>query len=358
MGEVDVFVHTEVPNRVVFGAGARWRLGEEVDRLAITRVVVVSGSRSKAFAEELGDACGNRVVGVLPDAVMHVPSQLAEKTAATVADLGADGIIAVGGGSAIGLAKAVARRTELAVVALPTSYSGSEMTPIWGETEGGVKTTGRSWDVKPRTVIYDVELTTSLPEQLTVTSAVNAVAHAVEALYAPDASPVHKVVAEDGIRMAVSALGRVRDPGDAGARTELLTAAWMCGTVLGSTTMGLHHKLCHLLGGRLDLPHAETHAVLLPHVMAFNLVPGGDARARADRAIGDAPAARALWDRIGTMGGPRSLSELGMERSQLAGIVDQALAQQVANPRMVDREQLTGLLSRALEGTEPVEDPA
>lgn len=356
MVDVDGFVHTEVDSRVVFGWGTRWSVGEELERLGARRAVVVSGRRSSDVAHELAGTCGGRAVAVLPHATMHVPTELADRTRDTVAELGADSIIAIGGGSAIGLAKAVARRSPLEIVAVPTSYSGSEMTPIWGETRDGTKTTGRSAEVKPRTVVYDVELTMSLPPAFSVSSAVNAIAHAVEGLYAPDASPVRRLVAEAGIHDAVMALPRaVAAPEDRRARTELLQAAWMCATVLASTTMGLHHKLCHSLGGTLNLPHAETHAVVLPHVMAYNLLPGSEARARAARAIGQPDPARELWRRVVSMGGPRCLGDLGMRAADVGVIVAQVTAATSSNPRSVEPDELARLLSRALAGEEPAE---
>lgn len=356
MADADAFVHDEVECRVVFGPGSRWRVAEELDRLGVQRAAFISGQRSSEMAHALAETCNERAAALLPHATMHVPTELAERTARTVADLGADGLVAVGGGSAVGLAKAVARRQGSVILAVPTSYAGSEMTPIWGETCDGAKATGRSPEVRPRTVLYDVELTVSLPAPFTVTSAMNAIAHAVEGLYAPDASPIRRVVAEEGIRKALTALPHaVAGPECTRARGELLEAAWMCATVLGSTTMGLHHKLCHLLGGTLNLPHAEAHTVLLPHVMAYNLLPGGDARARAARAVGHPNPAQELWRRVGSMGGPRSLQELGMARPDVTVIVEQAMAGAFTNPRAVGSDELFDLLSRALVGEEPVE---
>jgi len=357
VADPDAFVHTEVDNRVVFGTGTRWSVADELDRLGVRRAAVISGKRSGELAEALANTCGERAVAVLPHATMHVPTELAERTAHMVSDLGTDAIVAIGGGSAIGLAKAVARRTAVVILAVPTSYSGSEMTPIWGETSNGIKTTGRSAEVKPRTVIYDVELTMSLPAAFTVTSAVNAIAHAIEGLYAPDASPIRRLVAEEGITKAVAAMPRaVATPGDRGARTALLGAAWMCATVLASTTMGLHHKLCHVLGGTLNLPHAEAHTVVLPHVMAYNLLPGVEARARAARAIGHPDPANALWQLVASAGGPRSLGELGMTTADIPMVVEQVTSATFSNPRTVGPDALAGLLRRAVAGDTPVGD--
>jgi maleylacetate reductase len=209
---------------------------------------------------------------------MHVPAGIVHDTAGRDAALGADGCVAVGGGSAIGLGKAVALRHDLPGVAVPTTYAGSEMTPIWGITEGGTKRTGRDPRVLPVSVLYDPELTVTLPADLSVTSGMNAVAHAVEGLYAPDASPVISLMAEEGTRSLATALPAVvADGGDLDARAEAQFGAWLCVAVLGVTPMSLHHKLCHALGGTLDLPHAATHAVVLPHVLACNAPAVADA---------------------------------------------------------------------------------
>jgi maleylacetate reductase len=286
---------------------------------------------------------------------MHVPIEVADRARDVAAELGADGCVAVGGGSAIGLGKAIALKHGLPVVAIPTTYAGSEMTPVWGLTEAGQKRTGRDNRVLPRSVLYDPELTVSLPAALSAASGMNALAHAVEALYAPDASPVVSLMAEEAVRSLAAALPRVvADGNDLDARSDALYGAWLCGSVLGATTMSLHHKLCHTLGGTLNLPHAQTHTVVLPHALAFNAPAVPDALAALSRALGGAPdPARELWELAGRLGAPRSLSELGMEEADIARVADLAVAAPYANPRPVTREGVETLLRTAWLGSPP-----
>jgi maleylacetate reductase len=292
---------------------------------------------------------------VLAEARMHVPIEVADRARDRARELDADGCVAVGGGSAIGLGKAIALEHGLPVVAVPTTYAGSEMTPIWGLTDGGAKRTGRDPRVLPKSVLYDPELTLTLPAGLSATSGMNAIAHAVEGLYAPDASPVVSLMAEEGVRALGGALPAVvADGGDLDARAEAQYGAWLCGAVLGATTMSLHHKLCHTLGGTLDLPHAQTHTVVLPHALAYNAPAAPQAVAALSRALGRTPdPARELWELAGRLGAPRSLRELGMAEEDIARIADLAVASPYANPRPVTRDAVAALLRAAWAGAPP-----
>jgi maleylacetate reductase len=229
------------------------------------------------------------------------------------------------------------------------------MTPVWGLTEGGQKRTGRDVRVLPRSVLYDAELTLTLPAGMSVASGLNAVAHAVEGLYAPDATPIISLMAEEGTRALSVALPRVAaDGGDLDARAEAQYGAWLCGAVLAATTMSLHHKLCHTLGGTLDLPHAQTHTVVLPHALAYNQPAAPDAVAALSRALGgNSDPARALWELAGRLGAPRSLAELGMQEADIPRIADLAVANPYANPRPVTRDGVEALLRAAWAGDAP-----
>ena len=273
---------------------------------------------------------------------------------AVVARERVDGLVAVGGGSTIGLAKAIALRTGLPQVAIPTTYAGSEMTDILGETEGGAKTTRRSEAVRPEAVIYDVELTRSLPPGLSATSGLNAIAHAAEALYARDGNPVIALMAEEGVRALAAALPAiVADPGDMAARGDALYGAWLCGLCLGSASMALHHKLAHVLGGSFDLPHAETHAVLLPHAVAYNAPAAPVAMARLAHALGGRNPALALFDLAGRLGAPRALRDIGMPEDGLDRAVEAAVANPYWNPRPLEAGALRALLADAWAGRPP-----
>ncbi|WP_326835125.1 maleylacetate reductase [Amycolatopsis rhabdoformis] len=341
-----------LPARVVFGAGSVARLAEETDHAGLRRVLVLCTPTQRGLAGHATAILGERAVGVFEQARMHVPLATISDALVVAAELGADGCVAAGGGSTIGLAKALSLRAGLPYVALPTTYAGSEMTPIWGLTEDFRKLTGRDRSVLPRAVVYDPELTATVPAATAVTSGLNAIAHAVEALYAPDSSPPIAAMAERGIRDLVEALP-VLGTGtpDAATRATALQGAWLCGTCLGATTMGLHHKVCHVLGGLLDLPHAETHAAMLPHVAAFNLPAAPDAAAAVRRALNAPDAAAALSKLVTESGAPSSLAELGVRRSQLRAVAEETLITPYANPRPINRQDLLHLLEKAWSGT-------
>ena len=348
------FSYQPLPVRVVFGEGVLGDLPAETGALGLGRVLVLSTPGRRADAERVAGLLGDRAAGVHAGAVMHVPADAAAEARRVAGSVAADGLVSFGGGSAVGLAKAVARETGLPIVAVPTTYAGSEMTPTWGMTEGGVKRTGRDPRVLARTVLYDPSLTLGLPPSVSAASAMNAVAHAVEALYAPDASPIVSLMAEEAVRALSGALPEVvGDPGGLPARGRALYGAWLCGTCLGATTMGLHHKLCHILGGSLNLPHAETHAVLLPHALAYNAPAAPDAMRALRRALGHDDPARALWELAGSLGLPRSLSGLGADPVHLDAVVTRAAAGGYANPRPVEEPALRALLENAWHGHPP-----
>jgi len=349
------FTYQALPMRVVFGPGALGKLPDEVTALGLSRVLVLCSPEQEAMGRSVASGLGALAAGVLPEARMHVPVEVAARARDLAAELGADGCVAVGGGSAIGLGKAIALEHGLPVIAVPTTYAGSEMTPVWGLTEGGRKRTGRDERVLPRSVLYDPELTLTLPAGMSAASGMNAVAHAVEALYAPDATPIISLMAEEGARALAAALPRVvADGADLDGRSQAQYGAWLCGAVLAATTMSLHHKLCHTLGGTLDLPHAQTHTVVLPHALAYNQPAAPDAVAALSRALGGTPdPARELWELAGRLGAPRSLRELGMAEADIPRVVEQAVAEPYANPRPVTADGVTALLEDAWAGRPP-----
>jgi maleylacetate reductase len=347
----DGFVYDALPMRVVFGPGRLGTLADEVARLGVRRVLVLATPRQRGLAERAVDVLGELAVGIFDQARMHVPTDTVAAASEITACLDVDGCVAIGGGSTIGLGKALALRHGLPILAVPTTYAGSEMTPIWGLTDNGRKHTGRDRAVLPRTVLYDPTLTVALPAGVSATSGLNALAHAVEALYAPDGSPVVSAMAERGVRNLAAALPAVvNDPNDLDARIVALQGAWLCGACLGATTMGLHHKLCHVLGGSLDLPHAETHAVVLPHVAAYNLPAVPAARAALGRALDTDDPAAALAALADTLGPPRGLSELGVTVDDLPAVVAEVLANPYSNPRPVTPEDLEQIVHAAWSG--------
>ncbi len=341
------------PVKVRFGAGVRRHLAEEVEALGACRALILSTSGRAETARQLASGLGGRACGTFAKAAMHTPVEVTREAVAKATDLQADCIIAVGGGSTTGLGKAIAYRTDLPQIVVPTTYSGSEATPILGQTENGIKTTLTDSKVQPEVILYDAELVQGLPVGITVTSALNAMAHAVETLYAKDRNPLSSALALEGLKAFREALPAViKSPHDLNARGKTLYGAWLCGSVLGQVGMALHHKLCHTLGGSFGLPHAETHAILLPHTAAYNegavreiLQPAADLFGGG---LGDG-----LYAFAGQMGAPRALRDIGLNRSDLDKAVELAVRNPYWNPRPVERSAIRELLQRAFEGAPP-----
>ncbi len=347
------FAYEALPGRVVFGAGSLERVAEEVERLGAQAALVLCTPGQRRLAEDAAASLGGVAVGVFAGAVMHVPVEAASAAVAEARRVGADCCVAVGGGSTIGLAKAIALETGLPIVAVPTTYAGSEMTPIWGLTSGGRKQTGRDRRVLPRSVIYDPLLTLSLPASISGPSGINAMAHCVEALYAPDGNPIISLLAEEGIRALRTSLPLiVAEPANVAARSHALYGAWLSGTALGSVSMGLHHKLCHTLGGSFNLPHAAVHTILLPQVVAYNRG-AAEAIGRMSRALGTADPAVAIYDLALAIGAPTALREIGMRAEDLAAAAELAMRNPYTNPTPVTRAGVQRLLEDAFVGRRP-----
>ena len=348
------FTYQALPARVIFGAGSLALLPEEIERLGASRALVLSTPEQRDQARMVADKIGARAAGIFDRAVMHVPIATAEAARDEARRLGADCCVAVGGGSTTGLAKAIALVSPLPILAVPTTYAGSEMTPIWGLTEGGIKKTGRDPKVLPRTVIYDPSLTVTMPPMLSATSGMNAIAHCVEALYAQDANPIVSLMAEEGIRaLAASLPAVVKRPDDLEARSQALYGAWLAGASLGAVGMALHHKLCHVLGGTFNLPHAETHTVVLPYAAAYNAKAAPEAMRRVARALGADEAALGLHRLAAAMGAPTGLAQLGMKHEDLDRAADLAVRDPYYNPRPITREDIRAVLEDAYRGGPP-----
>ncbi len=354
------FVYASPPQRIVFGAGRLADLGAELAQLGAHRALIVCTPRGRVQAERVEADADGRCAGIFDGAVMHVPIETARDARAAAARLGADSLVAIGGGSTIGVAKAIALERALPILAIPTTYSGSEATSVVGITEAGLKTTRKDARVLPKTVIYDPALTLDLPLQVSVPSGINAIAHAAEALYSADANPITDLMAREGIAAIARSLPRLRpwNAGDQGAdavssREDALYGAWLCGTVLGQVGMGLHHKLCHTLGGSFNLPHAQTHTVVLPHALAFNAGAAPQAMQRIARAIGADQAAAGLFDLAKSLGAPTSLAQLGMREADLDRACELAMRDRYPNPRAIDARAIRLLLQDAYEGRRP-----
>lgn len=348
------FIHQGLPARVVFGPGRRAAVPEEVDRLGLSRVLVLTTPGHTGMVEDIVRRLGDRVAAFHPHAVVHVPAEVAAAATGRAREVNADGLLAVGGGSAIGLGKAVAKNIALPLVAVPTTYAGSEMTSIWGTTDGAVKTTGRDARVLPATVVYDPELTLTLPADLSAASGLNALAHAAEALYAPDVSPLLVQTAGEAVRSLAGALPRIVEaPGDIEARSDALVGAWLAGVCLGTAAMSLQHKLCHILGGTFDLPHAQTHANVLAHVLAFNLPAAPQARAVLSHALGAVDPAGHVYDLVARLGVAQPLRALGLPPDAPETVARLAVQAPYANPRPVSAADVRRIVQDAYDGTRP-----
>src|SRR5215510_2749027 len=340
------FIHDIQCQRVVFAPGAVACVADEAARLGLNRALVIATPGSGArLGGRLVEILGARGAGLHAQAALHVPKPVAE--AGIAAARGADGLVAAGGGAGIGLAKIIARDLGLPIIAVPTTYSGSEATAIWGLSDGERKFTGKDMRVLPRTIVYDPELTLALPAATSAASAMNAIAHCVEGLWVPDRTPFLAALATDATRRFGIYLPRViADGGDREARAECLVAAWLAGVVLASGT-GLQHKLAHVLGG-LGLPHAETHAIILPHVTRFNLAAAPDARGRLARALGsDDPAAK-LAGFVQDFPIPKRLRDVGLDKARIPEVAKQAAALGIKAPRPVSADDAAALLTAAL----------
>jgi maleylacetate reductase len=341
------FSYEALPGRVVSAPGALGDVGDEVTRLGGVRVFLIVDNAAQAYGDTVEQQLGDRCAARWNEAIQHVPTAL---------DARADILVSIGGGSATGLAKIIALDTKLPIIAVPTTYAGSEMTPIYGSTGERHKRVGKSMDVLPKTVIYDPNLTLGLPTSVTGPSAFNAIAHSVEALWMPQANPITSAIAIEGVRAIAASLATVmHNPTNVDARGELQYGACLSGMSLAQTGTGLHHKLCHVLGGTFNLVHADTHSVILPHALAFNAraIPNELPRLAAALGVAANDAAGGLWDLAKASGVPTSLAELGLQRNDLAEAADRAAAEITANPVPVDRNKLLKLLENAFDAARP-----
>lgn len=348
------FVHDTLPQRVCFGSGeAAAHLTAQAAELGATRIMLIAAKPETQLADT--------ITGDLPvalrhdDVVMHVPVEVAERAREAAAASGIDALVSVGGGSTTGLAKAVAMTTGLPIIAVPTTYAGSEATPVWGLTEGAKKTTGIDVMVLPRVIVYDATLTMSLPVDMSVASGLNALAHCVDSLWGPNADPINAAFAAEGIRSLSEGLPRVvADPMDLGGREHALYAAYLSAAAFASAGSGLHHKICHVLGGKYNLPHAQTHATVLPYVLAFNAPAAPDAERRIAAAFGSASAIDGLVALKQELNAPHALADYGFTEDSIAEAAEAILPSVPAsNPRPVTVEDLQTLLRAAQAGTDP-----
>lgn len=352
------FTYDQLPTRIVFGAGALSQAGAEVERLGGERVMLIHSGMTRAAADDVAAQLGSRLALEWSEVAQHVPVDLADRARSAASENAVDTVVTIGGGSSTGLGKALALSHRIPVVAVPTTYAGSEQTTIYGLTGGEHKQTGKDPIVLPRVVVYDPELTLGLPPGVTGPSAFNALAHSVEALWAPGCNPITSAIALEGVRAIARSLPQaMAHPTDVDARGDLLYGAALSGMALGATSAGLHHKICHVLGGRFNLVHADAHSVILPHALAFNapVLPAEMGRLAEALGVPGHDPAGALWDLAVASNVPTRLADLQgrdglLRRDQLPGAADAAATEITVNPRPVSRDDLLGILQRAFDG--------
>jgi alcohol dehydrogenase class IV len=352
---MDTFEYNSNPGRIIFGSGTINKLPEELSKIEASNPLLLSTPQQISHAEDIGKMLGGKFAGLFSEATMHTPTDVTVRAVQLARSLKADSVISIGGGSTIGLGKAISYRTGLHHIAIPTTYAGSEVTPILGETADGRKETRSDPTILPGTVIYDVDLTLTLPISLTTTSGVNAIAHAVEALYARNGNPIINLLAQEGTRALASSLPQlVNNALSKESRSLALYGAWLCGTCLGNVGMSLHHKLCHVLGGSFNLPHAETHTVILPHALAFNAPKVPDALNRLAEVLPDSngDAIKGLNALQVKLNCERALKAFGMKEEDIDRAADIAVSKPYWNPREVERPALRELIRRAWAGEE------
>jgi maleylacetate reductase len=348
------FIYDGNPSRIIFAAGARSKAGEELDRLGASRVMVIATPTQAGIAADFARHIGDRAGIVYPGAQLHTPTNVTEAALTAVSSVKADGILAIGGGTAIGLSKAIALRTDLPQLVIPTTFAGSEMTPILIETERGVKTTRHNAKVLPETVIFDPELVGALPTSIAGPSAMNAIANSVEALCASDGNPLMALIAEESIRALSAALLRIlANATDKEAWVEAQYGSWLAGAGIGSAGMAVHHKICDVLVGAFDLNHADIHCVMLPYTSAFNRRRAPQAMLRVGRALGTEDGPSALYDLMLLVANHTSLKATGLSRGALEKAGNLAVQDPYDKLRQATHEDILAMLLAAYEGMRP-----
>jgi maleylacetate reductase len=349
------FSYKSRPATIIFGEGKSREVRHRIQEIGCAKALVLSTSFQASDASKLAEELDSLCVGIFTEAAMHTPVEVTEKAVSLARLSGVDCLVGLGGGSTVGLSKAISLRTDLPQIVIPTTYAGSEVTPILGQTEDGVKTTLKDDKILPGTVIYDPSLTLGLPIGMSATSGLNAMAHAIEALYAQDRNPIATMMAIEGLR----AFGRslpaiVNDPLDNVARSDALYGAWLCGSVLGQVGMALHHKICHTLGGSFDTPHAETHSIMLPHTIGFNAATVPDLLAPVAKIFGtEGGPGESLYDFAASLGAPTSLRDLGLSEGDLDKAAVITVQNPYWNPRTFDQSSIRSMLQNAWEGVRP-----
>ena len=349
-------VYNATPPRILFGSGSVSQIDAEVQRLGAHRALIISTPGRSRLADSIAPMLGKNFAGVLSEAISQVPIELAIRGRKQVAELGADCLIAVGGGASIGLAKGVALELGIPVIAIPTTYSGSEMTGFCGITIHGIKRMHTSLNMLARTVIYDPELTLELPCEVSAASAMNALAHCIDAAVVNTCSPIIAQAAYEGARVIMNSIGRVaKYPADIEARTEALYGAYLSGAAL-TGGFALQHGLAHVLGGSFNVSHGLSHALVLPHVTAFHAQHFPHMMEPVAHAMG-VPVSQlgiAVFELLVQTGLPTGLSQVGFIRADLDRAADITIeTDNGQTPIRLTRAMVRNLLEATYLGVRP-----
>ena len=348
------FQYKALPWNIIFGVDALTRLPEEIAKLGLRRALVLSTPNQADQGQRIVEMLDNLAVGLFDQAMMHVPAETLAAATSAAKQLGADCTVAIGGGSTTGLGKALAAREGLNNIVIPTSYAGSEMTNIWAITEENRKVTERNDTVVPTLTIYDPMLTLTLPPKFAAASGLNAMAQAVVNVATDKPNPIISSLAADAVRALSHALPKIlAEPDNIDARAEALYGACLAGGALGSGTTSLHHRLCHTFGGTFNTPHAETHAILLPHSIAYNAsaTPVGTQMVASSMGVDDA--ALGLYELARVLGAPSSLKDIGINREDIEKAIAVTMEKPFDNPEPVTSARLHTLLENAFLGKRP-----
>lgn len=373
IGSFNYSLHSQ---EIIFGAASLARLNEVVARYGWGKLVLCTSPslRERGRVQEIHNLVGARLVAVRDDIQPHVQDKQILPSVTVAQEVQADAIIAFGGGSVLGMAKAISStlRKErgddapVPIIAIPTTYAGSEMTPVYGVTHTNEtplrKVTVNDPKIVPRVVIYDPELTLDLSPELTASTGVNAFAHCIEALYSKTRNPLSSAAALDGIRHIYGALLHcVQDGSNPPARTEMLLGSHLAGLSLASVSMGIHHGVCHVLGGTANVPHGVANAIILPHAIRFNadvtaaeLLPAARVMEISENGISSTGViealADALFDWIRRMNIQQRLRDVGINKADLPNLAQLAFQSKTVqnNPKPVrDAAEIEALLMQA-----------
>lgn len=353
---MQTFTYVGFPCRVVFGPGKIDTLSDEIGYLGAKRVMFCCTPGREEQVTQLAGTSVDHRVKICPIAKSIISEDLVVEGRRRAKQFGADCLVTFGGGSALGLAKLIALEFDIPIIAIVTTYAGSETTGLRGMFEDGKRVLKRSSRMLPKTIIYDPELSVSLPLEISIASAVNSMAHAVSSFLGEHPNPVTNLIAEEGLRVMRSALPRIADsPVDVNARGDALYGAWLCGSTLNTAGVVFHHKVCHVLGGSFKLPHAITHTIILPHSTGYNRDYAPEAMSRIARAFGDenSDAAGEVFDLLTHIGAPTTLKDIGMSGSDLDEAAKLITTDPYFNPGPVEYEPVREMLDDAWSGTRP-----